>query len=222
MSTKLQLINVALLKAGVSQTVVQLTEDTREAFQAGLLFDPTVRETLRAYPWGFATKYADSAVAATHGDAMKLFDGSPTAPVNGDWIYTYRYPSDCLMARRLVPPTGRRFSRTPIPFIVGRNAPQVEADPSGDLVLIFTNEPDAVLEYTAAVDLEIASFTEPLFEDVLTTLLASKLAMSLSREPRLALQLYNIFLAILPTAKAISGREQQQEKPGEAEWIEGR
>ena len=43
---------------------------------------------------------------------------------NPDWTYAYRYPSDCLFARRITEVaqgTQRQFDPTPIPFRVGRD-----------------------------------------------------------------------------------------------------
>src|SRR5690349_6032144 len=98
MSTALFLKNQALLKAGISQTIADENENTQEAYTAGQFFDPVRREVLRAFPWGFATKYADSAANRSDG-AMVLFAGTADAPVvPGRWTYAYKYPTDCLLA----------------------------------------------------------------------------------------------------------------------------
>lgn len=57
--TAIELLNLALLKIGVSQGIAALDEASREAYTGALVFDHRLRKTLRAFPWPFATKYAD-------------------------------------------------------------------------------------------------------------------------------------------------------------------
>jgi hypothetical protein len=217
-STQIQVINQALLRIGVSQTITALDEASREAYTGALLFLPALQETLRAYPWSFATKYLKSTDAGA-GDDMELIDGEPTDPINGDWVYSYRYPTDCLFARRLVNPgSGRRFDRKPIPFRVGRTITGV---PATEELVIFTNQVDAQLEYTVYVPCS-ANFSDALFENALAWNLASKMAPSLSREPKMAQMAWGMYLATFDTAAVVSSREHQPEAHGEAEWIEGR
>ena len=262
-STKINIINESLLKIGVSKTITVLGEQTREAITMERLYDKALRETLRHHPWAFATKYADSADAVGETEAMFLVAGGAGAPINGDWTFAYRYPDDCLFARRLVPASGsgRQFDRNPIPFRVGRlwdtDTPVWDATKTyieGDLVisalvlyvaiaktlnnlppnasfwralgdpdapLVFTNEADAVLEYTAFVECA-ANFFDALFEDALSWRLASKGAPSLSRIDAIADKCWTMYLHTLKTATAVSSRESQQEKVGEADWIQDR
>ena len=215
---KLAILNQALLKIGVSKTIISLTENTREAYTLGLLYDPSLREVLRSYPWAFATKYADSTTAAS-GDAMELFAGTSTVPVNGDWQYAYRYPEDCLLARRLVnAATGRRYDANPIPFRVGRD---VEGEDDTVVQLIYTNQVDAVLEYTALVVMG-DTFADPLFEDCLSWFIGSKAAPSLSRDDKMAQRCLVMADVTFQRGTAVSAREAQLEPPGQAEWISGR
>jgi len=203
--TRLDLINMALLKAGVSQTVVTETENTREGLTARKLYDPTRREVLRAYPWAFATRYENlEIVDGDDAPAVQRLDGAV------EWQYAYQYPEDCLFARRLVAAGGRRFDRNPLRWRVGRA--------SQNLLVVFTNDVDPMLEYTGDVDLDTTP-PEPLFESAFTTLLASRFAMSLSREAKLARELYLLFRDELPFAQTINGREAQPEPDtDQASW----
>lgn len=76
--TKLDVINNALLKAGLPFAATQGDEDWNALF----VFDKVVGEILRGYGWGFASKYA----------ALNMDAG---APVHG-FKYSYSLPADCI------------------------------------------------------------------------------------------------------------------------------
>lgn len=220
--TKLGIINEALYKIGETQSVESLEESSRQAVLGSTLYDKALREQLRHHPWPFATKYADTADAEAAGDPMELVLGSADEPVNGDWIYAYRYPSDCIFARRILPPgasgNGRQFDENPVPFRVGRTT-QFGAD--DDYLLIFTNQEDAVLEYTALIECR-EDFFDALFEDALSWRLASKLAPGLTRNKRTADECWRMYILAVDTAAAVAQREGQLEPEGDARWINGR
>lgn len=201
MTSKTQIVNIGLMRIGVSQSVANVdTEQSREALTAKLLFDDEVRYVLRDFPWPWASAYAD----------LGLVAGEATDPVNGDWTFSYRYPSDCLFARRLVTAAGRNNTNPP-PFKLGR-------DSQGKL--IFTNEEYAVLEYTADID-DPEEF-DSLFVSMLAWRLAASMAPSLSRikdMPKTALEMYEVDKS---KAQSRALNEQQQEAPAQAEWITAR
>lgn len=213
-ATELNTINEALLKIGVSKLITATNEASKEAFTGHQLYDRVVRETLRQFPWAFATKYAK---AEDEIDGyMNLVAGSPTAPVNSDWIYAYRYPIDCLKARRIVNPAiGRKYDRNAIPFRVGKTH---TGNPDNDVLLVFCNIPDAILEYTAHVGCA-ENFADDLFKDAVAWRLASKMAPSMSRVENMAEKAWAMYLHTLDTAAAGSAGEAQHEEPGEADWI---
>jgi hypothetical protein len=203
-STKLDIANRALLRIGVSKTMVALNDPTREATTVGQIFEPARRTVLRRFPWAFATRYA----------TLTLVDGSPSDPANGDWIYAYRHPTDSVFNRRIlnaamVQGFGRQFDPNPIPFRVGNDA---------DGLLIYTNQEDAVLEYTLDVACS-ADWGDAIFEDALAWYVASQLAPSLSRDSKMADKCMAMFEGTLPIATTVSAREKQDEPDGEAEWI---
>lgn len=228
MSTQVQNINRALIKAGITQLIAAINDNTPETAIANELYTQKLREALRALSPKFAQKYADASVALP-GAAMELFDGSLTvaavARADGaiEWQYAYRYPEDCVKALRCIGPNGRKFDRDPPPFIVGRNSPQVSgSDPDDDILLVYSNEVDPVLEYTALVDLELPT-TDPLFENAFQTLLASEFALALSRDADLARTLYLVFKDTVIVASTSQAQEQQQEKPQDGcDWLDAR
>ena len=212
MATKLKVANAALLKIGVSQTIVTFAEQTREAYTVAELFDESLREAQRSYPWAFATKYA----------TLTLKSGSPTAPANNDWIYAYIYPTDGLFIRRLVREgIGRLFDPSPPKYRIGRDYGNDSSSPDDDTLLVFANEPNLQCEYTAEVKCSL-NYADAVFEDALSWLVASKLAPSLSRDAKMAEKCFAMYVRAFAFASALSAQEQQQEPEGEAEWIRDR
>src|ERR1051325_9173215 len=104
MATKTHIVNLALLRIGVSQRVSDVdTEQTTEALSAKLIFDDERDFVLRDFSWPFARKYATPV----------LIDGTVDAPANGDWIFAYTYPNDCLFVRRVMNCQGRQATSPP-------------------------------------------------------------------------------------------------------------
>ena len=125
-------VNQALARIGVSKQIADLgTESTIEALTARLVIKDSVEQTLRDYPWPFATSYMRLTVVA----------GSAAAPVNPDWTYAYRRPWDCVFERRLVLARGQATDPTPPPFAIG-------SDSGGGL--IYCNVANAQLSTPAA------------------------------------------------------------------------
>jgi hypothetical protein len=233
-AANLAAVNRALIRIG-ARTVANLsTEQSREADAVRVLFEDELRSTLRDHPWAFATKYDTDLVP---------IDGTADDPVNDDWCFTYRLPADCVFVRRIVPATGRVFDADPIPFRMGQ-------DDTG--ALLYTNlentAKDVAIEYTARIPSAVAC-ADALFRDAFAWRLAASLAPSLAQvdpaaveqlgrgpqvDPkerkatetqlrgaaaRFAWQMYGVAIA---KAQYADVREQQQEKPGDAEWITGR
>lgn len=260
--TAVQLVNLALLKIGVSKGITTTSDATREAYTAAEVFDHILRATLRQFPWSFATKYlqltqtqgppdssdatvADNIQAWASGQIYAVGDvvidsgviyvcilahstdheppnatywSSDTADyptsANPDWDYAYRWPSDCLFARRFLSDgatESRKFSENPITFRVGR-------DQNG--LLLYSNEPTAWLEYTV-IDCDHL-WADDLFIDAFTWKLGAYLAPSLARDDKMATKCEQMFQLTYPNAATVSSREQQQEKNGDAEWINAR
>lgn len=201
MASKTQIGNGSLVRLGVTKQVANIaTEASKEALAIRLIFDDERDYCLRDFPWPWARKYATA----------QLVTGSQTVPACLDWVFAYRYPSDCLFVRRLVTPTGRKELNPP-PYVIGR-------DDQGRL--IYTNQELAELEYTARV-------TDPeefdaLFVSMLEWKLASVLAPSLSRLPNLAVQAIQMYEIEKTKAQSRALNEGQADKNPEAEWIRER
>jgi hypothetical protein len=179
------IVNIGLNHVGINKP---LTDEELEAgtaspaaVVAALHVRPAVNETLRDFPWPFATKYA----------TLTRLRGSAASPVNGDWAFEYARPSDCVYERRIVVARGTAVNPTPPPFQLSRNS-------DGDAV-IWTNEPNAELEYTAR-GICPAFEGDILFQEALAWRFAFKFAPSLSRIPDRAKYCEEMYRAVLAKA----------------------
>ena len=255
--TVVELVNLALLKIGISQSITTITDGSREAFAANQVYDTTLRACLRRWAWPFATKYAalyltrgpfwnvDPAVlilveawSSTYvyevGDVARRLSVNYTciaahtnqqppnatywstaasamlAEANGDWLYAYRYPADCLFARRIVPPGGnaRVYNETPIEFRQHR-------DDNG--LLIATNQEDAVLEYTMLDCTNL--WTDDLFLAYFTWSLAGALSPALERAQKKPVECLQMAEATIAIAATVAMQEGQQHKPDGPDWL---
>lgn len=153
-------INIALSRIGISKSIPNVaTTQSAEATAVRLVYNDAIQQTLRDFPWPFATRYVQLALL------------NAGARPNSDWRYVYRQPSDCLFERRLVVSRVDVANPAAIPF-------QLSSDDTGGL--IFTNLQAAVLEYTARPKCPHTR-SEPLFRDAAAWKLAFALAPSLSK-----------------------------------------
>lgn len=198
MASKTQIVNIGMARIGVNKQIANVdTETSREAVTAKMLFDDDVLYVLRDFPWPWATTYSDPGLVA----------GSASSPVNNDWIYSYRYPSDGVFVRRIVNTEGRKGANPP-PFRIGR-------DSQGKL--IYTNEQNAGIEYTALI-------TNPeefdaLFVSMLAWKIGAGCAPSLSRIKDMAQTCMQMYEIDKSKAQSRALNEGQQEVPLDAELI---
>ncbi len=202
MSLKVQAVNLALVRIGHDRTITDLEEKSREAFTAALLIDHEFKATLRSHPWPFATKYL----------TLVVEDGTAEVATNPDWQYAYVYPADCVMGRRMVTGAKRKFETNPPVWRVGR---------LHDKKVIYTDLTPACLEYTAFFDCP-EHLGDELFVDAFAWRIAASLAPSLSRIANMSQTALGMFALTLDAASATSEKEQHQEDPGEARWIQDR
>lgn len=202
MASKTQIVNIALGRIGQSQTVNNVdTETSLPARTARTFWDDDVLYVLRDFPWPWARAYVD----------LALVGGSVSEAVNNDWQYSYRYPSDCVFARRLVVEGVGRSDPKPPPYELGR-------DSQGRL--IFTDEPEAELEYTVIVT-DPSEF-DPIFVSMLGWKHGANLAPSLSKIKDMAATCMQMYEIDKSKAESRALNEAQQSEPIEAEMIRAR
>lgn len=195
------LCNMALRHVAVSQELQDVTSDKTKAAQACRRFyDQVIGEVLRAFPWPFATATVN----------LTLVASDPTT----EWLYSYRYPSDCLFARRILNGVSRiEQPDTRIRF-------RLQRDASGRL--IFTDQPAAQLEYTQRV-----SAVEEFDENFITAaafLLAFYIGPSVMEgDPsNLTARASQAYMAAIRTAQALAANEDVPDLPPDSAFITSR
>lgn len=199
MATKVEIWNTALSHLGIEKEIAGVDERSAEAAACRRFYDPTVDQLLRAFAWSFATRFA----------TLALVEADPTS----EWSYSYRYPSDCLLVRRIL--SGLR-NDTPDTRIEYR----ITSDASG--LLIYTDQADAEVEFTVLANDPLRYPSD--FTSALSLLLAAKMAPRLtSGDPyKLRERNLNLFLAEIAEAKSASINEQQVPVEPDASWIRER
>jgi hypothetical protein len=201
MSSRTQIANLAYTRIGVTKQIANVdTERSPEAIAAKLIFEDERDYCLRDFPWPWATAY----------QTLGLVAGAPSAPVNTDWRYAYRYPSDCVFARRILSGRGRN-DPNPIPFRIGR-------DEQGRL--IYTNQEDAQLEYTARVE-AIEEF-DALFVSMLAWKMGASLSPGRSRIKGITEKCMDMYELDKSKAQSRALNEAQQDEPAESEAVRAR
>lgn len=157
---QLAIANLALRRLAIGRKIGALTEATETARVLTDLYDPTRDEVLRAFDWPFATKFASLTVVS---------GPSPRASV--DFLYSYRYPADCVAARRLRNQPRRPDVRAArVPFTIGQ-------DGTGRLLFTDAQPIDATTDFPAYPELEYtAAVSESLWPADFCTALSQLLA----------------------------------------------
>lgn len=188
MLADIDICNMALTYVLTSETLTSL-DDPTPAGAACSRFYPICRDfLLQHYPWSFATT---TAVLALIGQN-----------VTPNWAYTYALPSDFLDAQGLVLegctyPDGSQALAYTLGLYNGQH-------------VLITNQPNAVLRYTARVT--DTTLYPPDVADALSALLASRICAQLGK---LDLQPQLMQLAENLMATAATRNLNQGQMPGE-------
>ena len=125
-ASEIAICNLALSHLGVGKEIANLETETSQEAAACRRFFATARDnTLRDYPWPFATKIA----------SLALIETEP----NDEWGYSYRYPTDCVRLRRILSGNRNDNRQTRVPY-------KIAQDTSGEL--LYTDMENAEVEYT--------------------------------------------------------------------------
>jgi hypothetical protein len=197
--TKTQIANIALSNLGNGKDINNVDTDTSaEARAVRTYWDMAVDVALKAWNWPFATAFVE----------LGLVEENP----NIEWCYSYRYPSDCINARRIVSGNPRENSSSLVPYMIS-------SDTQG--ALIFTNKADASLEYTTRIR-PYSMWTHDFvlaFSAQLAFFMAPRLT---SRESGQQQALAGMFASYVQQARANAYNEMQSSQPPEAESIRAR
>ncbi len=200
MASETEICNLALSHLNIGKEVANFeTEKSEEASSCRRFYDTARDETLRDFPWPFATKFLTLALVAT----------DPTT----EWSYSYRYPTDCSFFRRILSGLRNDNRQTRVPY-------KISQDDVG--LLVLTDTRDAVAEFTVKEtdpSLYAADFIMA-FSLRLAAMIAPRLT---GGDPfkvgERALRLYQFEIQ---KARATAENEEQKEEPPESEFIRAR
>jgi hypothetical protein len=207
-ANELSIVNQALLNLGESilltsgaGTVAGIVEtDTPQGRAAQAYYTLARQDTLRAFPWPWATKFA----------LLVLADDGDGEVWEHEWRNAYTYPADCLQVLRFLTRTTTTVGsltdihhREADPY-----APKYVIGSHGGAKVIFTDVEtgDAKIEYIE--DVSTTTRFSPLFDTALSWRLAYSMAMALSADPRLrdwALQHWGASLSVAHRVEANEG-----------------
>lgn len=199
-ASEVGICNMALAHLGISTTIAALTDPTQSARACARFYAQCRDAVLRDFPWPFATSI----------QLLGLVQNNP----NTEWLYSYRYPADCLMARRI--PDGVSRIATPASLVVFREG----ADANGKL--IFTDQADAELEYT--VRLADPTLFPPDFVEALAYRIAASIAPQVTGgDPfKLGARAMQLYTYTLEVASLNAANESQPDQPPDSPSIMAR
>lgn len=200
MASTTEICNLAISHLGIGKLISNLDTDTSDVASACRVYYEIARDTtLRDFNWPFATKIR----------AIALIKEDP----NDEWDYSYRYPTDCLRAVRILSGDRNDTHQSRIPY-------KITNDDSG--LIIYTDEEDAELEY-------VVKMTDPtLYQTDFTLALSYKLAFMVAArltagDPyKLAETAARNYSLQISRAMANAINEEQPDQEVESEFIRAR
>ncbi|HLB68740.1 MAG TPA: hypothetical protein VJN63_09825 [Thermoplasmata archaeon] len=124
--SKVEIANMAISHLRIGKEIANLeTERSVEAAAVNRFFAIAREKVLRDFRWPFTTKFA----------ALALVEEDPT----DEWDFSYRYPSDCLLIRRVLSGSRNDSRQSLVSYIIGQDAQGI---------LVYTDMEDAQIEYT--------------------------------------------------------------------------
>lgn len=185
---------MALAALGITKTIGNIdatSENSLEARQCRLWYDPSRLFLLADFDWNFSRRWIP--LAKTN-----------FAPPSQLYVYGYGYPSNCVKAWAIVPPGVRAPNPAQrIPFEVAG-----ETGTQGDRKVIYTDQIDAVLKFSANIE-DTGQF-DANFVLTFVYLLATNAGMALSINPKIVAQAMANYRAMKDTSVAntlVEGRE---------------
>lgn len=205
MPSQTSICNKALHFIGIGEEIASITERSPEAEACLLFYEEALEEVLREFPWPFATRYV--ALSTTNTTS-----GGNLVEYNDEFFYAYRYPTDCVYARRIMSGQVPDDASTLVRF-------KIASDTTGKLILSNTDE--ATLEYTARVT--DASMFSVDFAMAVSWRLAGLIAPRLAEDPikagQVALQGYRMSLA---KARSVAASEESEGTPPKSSFERAR
>lgn len=200
MSSVISICNFALTNVGKPE-IQDINEESAEAKACKQFYAQTRDALLQSYPWSFART------------VQALAEVANTKPRR--WGHAYQRPSGCLKVRRVTDVMEIDYLPGSNSLIVaGGFAYSIEGD------RVFCDIAPAYLDYT----MRQADPTRysPLFVDALSWQLAVRLAMPLTRDPKVRADAYQLAVQITGQAGAADANEERHVDDAPSRAIEAR
>jgi len=195
MSSVIAICNLALSNVG-KDNINSLDETGAEARACRQFYELTRDTLLQAYPWRFARGLMSMAELAQD--------------VKTRWAYAYKLPNDCLKVRLVRPDYGSTEGQ----IITRQDEISTPFDVDGGMV--YCDLSPAIIDYTKrAVD--PARFS-PLFIDALSWHLAVRLAMPLTRDPKMRADAYQLAQMVTTQAQDADANDARESSDHESEY----
>lgn len=211
--------NSALSMVGARATISSLTEESASAKACRVHYDITRSETQMAIAWPFTRRYITLSLLGAKAGTPENLDGSAPVP-EGDWVYCYAYPSDCVKPIWIKPSSTGEIET---PFVNLGNVRDAQNnyiyfaegtrfdDTSGNLQrVLYTNKSGATLMYVA--DIVDPSLFPSDYKEVLIKTLASKIIIGLNGDKNLLQGLLTESKQLLGRALQVHGQEHEKDK----------
>lgn len=200
MTSKTEICNLAIANIGVGKNIANLdTEKSAEANVCRLYYATARDQTLRDFDWPFATSFVN----------LGLVEECPST----EWRYSYRYPSDCLMLRRVFSKIRTDNRQSVIPYKIVR-------DSAG--LLIYCDMENAEIEYTIKTD--DPTFYSPDYIMALSFRMAAYIAPNIAAGDAMQLteRALKRYYETLSEAQSNAANEQKDDPSPESEFIRTR
>lgn len=199
MTSVVSICNLALSNLA-KENIQDLDEGSVEARLCKQFYEHSRDTLLQVFPWRFARKTGSLAeITNTKGKR---------------WLYAYKRPTDCLKVRRVTDETHLDY----LPYADGAVAGGYPYDIEGTTV--FCDLSPAFLDYTWRVD-DVTKFP-PLFVDALAWHLAVRLAMPVTRDPKIRADAFQLATKMQNEAAAADANEVRETSDYPSEMMEAR
>ena len=168
-----------------------MTEASVPAQAAERVWDSARKESLRGHDWGFATVVLALTPSTTFGTL------TTSGLYAGNYLYAYEYPTNCLAMWHV-------YNESLADKTFGEDFREIYDSVNRQKVIV-TNIADALGEYT--FDLEETEFFDANFVTTLSYRLAADLAMPLTGDGQLALNMMKIFTTMMSDAERMNSYE---------------
>lgn len=199
MASIVSICNLALSNIG-KMNISALSEPGAEAKACNQFYEHCRDILLQAYPWRFA------------GKTVALAELTNDKP--GAWAHAYTRPNDCLNVRWVRP----EYSLTDQQPATQQEEISYPHDVEGGV--IYCNLSPAFLRYTHRLT-DVSRFS-PLFVDALSWHLAVRLAMPLTKDPKIRAEAYQLATKMQAAAEMADANEARETSDHATEFVTGR